>query len=113
MRRVGNLPVDIHAGVNDGHTGSVPVRHSLQAFNEIARTHGSALVTEAEMEMLWTARQLANPRPSDVAEDPSYGRKTFLRRQSNESRVTIFDGGHESLVEPACEWLTKRRRAVR
>jgi hypothetical protein len=113
MHRVGNLPVDIHAGVNDGHTGSVPVRHSLQAFNEIARTHGSDLVTDAEMESLWTARQLTNPRPSDTTEDLSYGRKIFLRRISGQSRVTIFDGGHESLTAPACDWLAMHRRAVR
>ncbi len=113
MHRVGNLPVDIHAGVNDGHTGSVPVRHSLSAFNEIARRHGSEPVTEAEMEALWTARQLTDPKPSDTAEDPSYGRKIFLRRMSAQSRVTIFDGGHESLVAPACDWLAEHQRPVR
>ncbi|MCP4508136.1 MAG: prolyl oligopeptidase family serine peptidase, partial [Fuerstiella sp.] len=113
MHQVGDLPVDIHAGVNDGHTGSVPVRHSLQAFNEIARAHGSGLVTAAEMEMLWMDRQLTNPGPSDTAEDSSYGRKIFLRRTSRQSRVTIFDGGHESLTVPACDWLAKHRRAVR
>lgn len=113
MHRVGNLPVDIHAGVNDGHTGSVPVRHSLQAFNEIARTHGSARVTDAEIESLWTDRRLTNPRPSDTAEDLSYGRKIFLRRKSGQSRVTIFDGGHESLTAPACDWLALHRRETR
>jgi dipeptidyl aminopeptidase/acylaminoacyl peptidase len=28
-----NLPLDINAGITDGHTGSVPVSHSLRAFN--------------------------------------------------------------------------------
>ena len=30
------MPIDINAGIYDGHTGSVPVSHSLKAFNEFA-----------------------------------------------------------------------------
>ena len=33
---VNDLPVSIWAGVEDGHSGSVPIRHSLAAFNAIA-----------------------------------------------------------------------------
>lgn len=29
-------PLDINAGIHDGHTGSVPISHSLKAFNAIA-----------------------------------------------------------------------------
>ena len=30
------VPLDINAGITDGHTGSVPISHSLKAFNLLA-----------------------------------------------------------------------------
>lgn len=30
------IPLDINTGIHDGHTGSVPVSHSLLAFNALA-----------------------------------------------------------------------------
>lgn len=110
LHQVDDLPVDIYAGVNDGHTGSVPVRHSLRAFNEIAKTHGTELISEAEMQSLWSDRRLQQPRDSDTAPDKTLGREILLRRTSGDSRVTIFDGGHESVTTAACVWLQGRRR---
>jgi len=34
------LPIDINAGIHDGHKGSVPISHSLNAFNVLARANG-------------------------------------------------------------------------
>ncbi|MEQ9406738.1 MAG: prolyl oligopeptidase family serine peptidase [Fuerstiella sp.] len=112
LHRVGDLPVDIFAGVNDGHTGSVPVRHSLTAFNEIAGVHGSDLVTEEEMQSLWNDRRLPQPRPSDKEKDATLGRDILLRRTAGNSRVTIFEGGHESIPEAAVEWLSHQQRST-
>ena len=44
LHRAAQVPVDIAAGVHDGHTGSVPIRHSLDAFNAIAKAAGGAQV---------------------------------------------------------------------
>ena len=110
VQNVKSLPIDINAGVNDGHTGSVPIAHSLKAFNVIAKSHGNELISETEMDELWKARKLSNPRDLDQKEDASYGRKILLRRISNKARVTIFDGGHESLPQAACEWLASHTR---
>lgn len=105
IKNVGQLPIDIFAGVNDGHTGSVPVRHSLAAFNEIAAAHGTEQVTEAEMQQLWTQRKLTTPQKSDQETDKLLGREILLRRTSNHARVTIFEGGHESIPAAAIEGL--------
>jgi hypothetical protein len=104
------LPVDILAGVLDGHTGSVPVSHSILAYNQIAEVHGSPLVTADEMEQLWTARKLTEPQPSDQTSDEVLGREIHLRRTSGKSRITIFEGGHESIPEAAVKWLEQHRR---
>lgn len=110
IHQVGDLPIDIYAGVNDGHTGSVPVSHSIRPFNRIAEAHGNQPVTEEEINQLLSHRKLASPTKADVATDSSLGRRILLRRKSASSRITIFDGGHESITEAACFWLSHQQR---
>ena len=111
LARSGNLPIELAAGVKDGKTGSVPIRHSLRAFNVIAAARKSALIPESDIETLWNEGKLANPQPGDEAEDKVLGRAVLLRRYAGSARVTIFDGGHEGLARPACEWLGQHVRA--
>ena len=112
LHRIGDLPIDLYAGVHDGHSGSVPIMHSLLAFNVIAKAHKTRSITEDEIEQLWTGGKLGQPRPEDIESDKALGRDIHLRRASQRSRVTIFDGGHEGLSLPACEWLDQHRRRV-
>ncbi len=105
LRNVGELPVDIFAGVNDGHSGSVPVKQSLMAFNAIAEGNNDAVVSNDEIEELWNDRKLSKPEESDRETDELLGRDIYLRRTTKKSRVTIFEGGHESVPEAACDWL--------
>jgi len=113
LDKVGDLRVDIAAGVKDGHTGSVPIAHSLNAFNRIAATNGDPGVSQEEAEQLWTDQKLASPQPSDMVTDESYGRDIILRRHSGKARVTIFQGGHEGLPEACCAWLAKQTREAK
>ena len=113
IHRATKLPVDIFAGVNDGHTGSVPVRHSLDPFNRIAKAHGNPRISEAEIQQLTIDRRLKNPGPTDRGRDPDLNRAILLRRTSGPSRVTIFDGGHESVPAAAINWLKAHRRPTR
>ncbi len=110
LANVGDLPLDINAGVFDGKTGSVPFTHSLKAYNTIAASHGSALITSDEMDQLWKDGRLSSPAAGDTAPDSLYGRDILLRRTSRNTRVTIFDGTHEALAAPACAWLAEQSR---
>lgn len=112
LARAGRLPIDIAAGVNDGHTGSVPVTHTLKAFNQVAAALGERMVTAEEMRELREERQLRRPSHSDRVPDQEFGRAIVLRRMAGDSRVTIFDGGHEGLPGPACAWLSLERRST-
>jgi len=112
LHRVADLPVGIWAGVDDGHSGSVPIRHSLNAFNAIAAAHGDRLISEAEMNELSTLKRLTSPLTSDQARDQTLGKSIRLGRRSGESMITIFDGGHESHPDAALEWLSTKRHAV-
>ena len=100
------VPLDIAAGVHDGHRGSVPIRHSLNAFNLIARAAQVTPVSEQEIVQLSRpAGKLENPQATDQVVDSAWGRKIYLRRQAAKSRVTIFEGGHEGITEAAVSWL--------
>lgn len=112
LSNTGDLPISILAGVQDGHAGSVPVSHSLIAFNEIAKAHGSATISEEDIQSLVKDRRLWHPQPSDIVEDPVLGRQIHLQRTSRSSVVTIFEGGHESIPESAFSWLEKQQRAT-
>lgn len=110
LHRIGDLPLDLAAGVRDGKSGSVPIRHTLRAFNVVARSHGNEPIPEDTITTLWENGRLDAPRLSDVEADPTYDREIYLRRHSENARVTIFDGGHESLPDAACAWLARQQR---
>lgn len=106
-----DMPIDFGAGVHDGHTGSVPIHHTLDAFNVYAEARGCQVVNDQDIEQLSLNRKLDNPQPQDTADDPTFeGRAIYLRRQAGPSRVTIFEGGHEGLPFAATEWLGKQQR---
>ena len=107
-----DVPLDIAAGIRDGHEGSVPIRHSLDAFNAVAAAVGGELVSEQEIQELSaspTAR-LSNPRASDREDDPALGREIHLRRTAGKARITIFEGGHEGIGLAAIDWLRRFRK---
>ena len=112
LHHVGDLPVDICAGVKDGKTGSVPIMHSLKAFNVIAKAAKKPTVSSKEIDELWTLGKLKRPQAGDRVKDTTYGRAILLRRRAGASRVTIFQGGHEGLPVAAVKWLEKQRRKV-
>jgi hypothetical protein len=112
LGNVGDLNLDINTGVLDGRTGSVPIHHSLMAYNAVAEANGDPLIPVDEMDHLWSTGSLADPQPSDLAGDREYRNPIILRRQSGNTRVTVFDGTHEAFPETACEWLSRQRRQV-
>ena len=101
--------LDINAGITDGHNGSVPISHSLEAFNVLAAKK-DRISTELIEEFTRTAKvpkALAGQAPTDS----SYGEKTVqFRRVSGNVRVTIFQGGHEIIAPAALQWLARQQK---
>lgn len=105
------VPLDIAAGVHDGHKGSVPVRQSLDAFNVIAKAAGAETISEQEIfQISQPDGRLDKPRPQDQETDASFGRAIYLRRTAAKSRVTIFEGGHEGIAGAAVEWMARHAK---
>jgi pimeloyl-ACP methyl ester carboxylesterase len=111
LRNAGRVKLDINAGLLDGHAGSVPISHSLEAFNILADKADRLSAEEIDF---MTKRAEVPPGLRSPEGDSSYGREILFRRSSANSRVTIFDGGHEVLPNAGLAWLEKqsRNRAV-
>ncbi|MBX3441743.1 MAG: alpha/beta fold hydrolase [Planctomyces sp.] len=95
LSRAVDLPLDINAGEADGRTGSVPWRHSLNAFNVLRTARGEPTVGD----------ELGPGEP-----DPLYERGVFLRATSGPARLTIFEGGHEDLPGAGVAFLEAVQR---
>ncbi len=112
LHHAANVPLEISAGVNDGHSGSVPIRQSLWAFNTLARANATEVISDEEIEQISRPNgRLESPKASDRVEDASYGRAIHLRRHTSSARVTIFEGGHEGIAAAAIAWLERHARS--
>lgn len=103
-----SVPLDIAHGIHDGRKGSVPFEHSLRAFNVVAKPE--ARLDAAGIASYYTTQKLPAGWPTAPA-DASYGANTPLfRATSGNTRVTIFEGGHEIVHQAALNWLARQRK---
>ena len=102
LPRAKGLAMDINAGLRDGHDGSVPISHSILAFNALA-DEVDRLAADDIRRM--TEKAEIPEKLRSAIDDSSYGRKKALfRKTSGKARVTIFDGGHELVAVAAQPW---------
>lgn len=102
------VKLDLNAGITDGHTGSVPISHSLRAFNPLADAKDR--ISEKDIAFM-TERAEVPPHFVEPFDDPTYGEKRPLfRRESRNARITLFAGGHECIPEAALSWLERQRK---
>jgi hypothetical protein len=114
LTRAAGLPIDLNVGIHDGHRGSVPVSHTLRAFNALARANRVPLVQLADADIAWMVDKAEVPPALRApVEDTAYEKPVLLRRTAGPARLTVFDGGHEILRDAAFEWLSRQRRAQR
>jgi hypothetical protein len=106
--------VTIEAGVHDGHKGSVPVSHSLRAFNELARANGhpEQAFTESEIEFITAEAKIPQRLAGErLVEEAGRKHAVLLRRSAGPARITIFEGGHETDFPTAIRWLEVQQKA--
>jgi dienelactone hydrolase len=106
------LPVDINAGIHDGHKGSVPISHSLHGFNVLADANGmpEKKLSDEQIRVFTDGERV----PDDLASKPftEEGRRSqvLFRRSAGPARITIFEGGHAGDTRAAIRWLAEHRR---
>jgi acetyl esterase/lipase len=102
------VPLDINTGIHDGHTGSVPVSHSLRAFNVLAAPDKQ--VSAEDIAFMVSERKIPAALAAETQVDPEREKTTLFRRTSGNARVTVFDGGHESESSAGVLWLSRQRK---
>ena len=93
LARAKGVPIHICEGVHDGHNGSVPIGHSIRAFNQLAAEKDrldDAFIGFAEKNETVPANLAFNGR------DPFFAAKNRIhfRRTSGNVCLTLFEGGH-------------------
>ena len=89
-------PLEIYAGLHDGHQGSVPLSQSLAFFNAIGRLHEQRGHCEIGPALL--ARLVRADRSLSVAGAAVAGRAVHYIAVCSEALLTVFDGAHEHLT---------------
>lgn len=109
LQNARTVHLDINTGIMDGHTGSVPVGHSLRAYNELAQP--DQRFSEEHIRHMEEHKTIPDALKETIQQDPSYGEKhPLLRRSSGTTRITVFDGTHEIIVGAAMSWLESRQK---
>ena len=104
----GNVILDIGTGIHDGHTGSVPVSHAINAFNAVAAPEDR--IGEADIAYMVETEQIPEHLRFQ-GEDPAYGKyRVLLRKTSGKVRLTLFEGGHNLLAGTAFGFLERQER---
>ena len=102
------VPLDINTGIHDGHTGSVPVSHSLRAFNVLSAPDKQ--VSAADIDFMVREQKIPAALAAETQTDPERQKAVLFRRTSGNARVTVFEGGHDSESAAAVFWLARQHK---
>ena len=107
LEKAKDVNIDIGTGIHDGHTGSVPIDHALNAYNVLADEKDQ--VPQEHIEHMVQNRTA--PEGAAKVVDTGYGkRKIHYRKVSKNCRVTIFDGAHDILTSYSYRWLSLQQK---
>ncbi|MBO5752017.1 MAG: prolyl oligopeptidase family serine peptidase [Kiritimatiellae bacterium] len=106
--RQAGTPIYVATGIHDGHTGTVPVGHSIRAYNVLA-DEGDRISEETIAEIENTEAIPEAFRFTGC--DPLYTEKNkiWLRKDSANVRLTIFEGGHSANYPAGLDFLSRQR----
>jgi dipeptidyl aminopeptidase/acylaminoacyl peptidase len=100
-----NVTLEISGGIHDK---TIPVSHTLRAFNALATPEDR--ISEKDIEYIEREKKIPEHMRIKI-EDKNYGkRKLLFRRNSGNVRVSIFDGGHTIIPGAALDFLSKQEK---
>lgn len=102
-----NSSLHIYAGIHDGYSGSVPITQSINFYNKIARWWNPS-----DYEDIVDDSTIIGLLEKDIKPETSrYGsidnRNIYLNKSTSHCSITIFEGGHEMLVNSALSLILK------
>ena len=108
LSKAGSVNLDINHGVKDGRQGSVPFTHSLYAYNRVV--DGTEAINQEDIDSFYET-QIVPAHLQSKINDPIYGKKKpVFRKQTQHTRITVFDGTHEMIHEAALNWLRLQKK---
>jgi hypothetical protein len=104
VEKLKSTRLNLYTGIHDGHTGSVPVTHSLLFYNKVLRDMG---VTDKRSYVSRSGiNALRSRKPPATAALGKLGNRNILYRKAQDNMsLIVFEGGHEMLPEAALEGL--------
>lgn len=111
--REAGLPVSIITGIRDGHKrkngGSVPVGHSIRAYNLLADE--ADRISDSVLEEIEKNEKIPE-RLAFKGVDPyfSKGSEVLMRVTSGNVQLTVFNAGHSGNYREGAAWLALQRR---
>jgi len=89
----------LFAGINDGYTGSVPITHSIHLYNKLSPRQ-EQIDDDTIIRLL---SKTVEPTGAKIG-----GREIWHQSESSRSVLTIFEGGHEMIVDFAAKQIISR-----
>lgn len=89
----------IYAGVHDGYTGAVPISHSIFFYNKVVSELGGKDINIIQSDdLIWLLS--ARNSPEGMNPEKKLGNRDIVYEKKYENvSITIFEGGHEILVD--------------
>lgn len=104
VEKLSGCKLKIYAGIHDGFTGAVPVSHSIDFFNKMVANSGGEKKDQVSGEE--TYRMLTKQKGSDGEHGQIGDRDILYMREYKNVSLTIFEGGHEILVDEVLHLLS-------
>lgn len=110
--REAGVPVYVATGIHDGWKGSVPVGHSIRAFNALCRPADA--VSEDDIRFIEAEQNIPGSLKSESCADPFYPAKMRIhfRRTSDNVRLTLFEGTHAMNFPAGLDFLKRQKKGV-
>ena len=107
--RDAGVPVYICTGIHDGWRGSVPVGHSVRAYNALA--DAADRITEDDIAYIEKNQAVPDCLAFD-GRDPFYdeSHRIHLQRTSANVRLTVFEAGHDGNYAAGLDFLSRQRK---
>lgn len=89
--------LEIYTGIDDGHTGSVPVSQSILFFNKLAKHYDQDQQVTANETIMLLDRTINRSVSQQFLGD----RKLLFSKKAGPASLYVFDGSHEMITDYA------------
>ncbi len=112
LHHAAGLPVRIEAGIEDGHRGSVPIDHTLRAFNALALANDRAerIIPIPWIESATRDARVPDGLDSDDTTTVARTRRALFTHSAGPAELVLFDGAHNTDVPALMDFLEGKER---